>query len=271
MIESARGRRIQTICFTEHMDYDTHYPEGEGTFVVDTDSYMKRVRELQSRENPDNAVLGAGQSAPDDMYGPVEVLFGVELGLQPHLVEHYKKYTASYPFDFIIGSSHVTGGIDPAFPEFWEGYRTEKDAVLAYFECEYKCAFLFDTYDVYGHIDYALRYAPSVKKGETREFSYDEYGDILDELLKTIISKGKGIELNSAGYRKGLHRPNPDISILKRYKELGGEILTIGSDAHVTTDIAADFDLAEKALRSCGFTGHYIFRNRKPVRIDFDE
>ena len=270
MIESARGRQIHTICFTEHMDYDTKYPEGEGSFMVDTEAYMKRNHELRDIENPDGKLIGAGRDTGEAMYGPVEVLFGVELGLQPHVKDFYEKYVSSYPFDFVIGSSHALNRIDTAFSEFWESYSSEKEAVRAYFESELECARSFDVYDVYGHLDYPLRYAPSALKSGVFDFSYSEYGDVLDEVLKTIIGKGKGIEINTAGYRKSLHRPNPDVSILERYRELGGEIITVGSDAHVTTDVAADFDLAEKALRNAGFKGYYVFRNRKTSRIDFE-
>lgn len=249
MIDSAVSKGLENICFTEHMDYDNPYDEGPGAFEVDTDSYFKKYKELSSAEKR------------------INVFFGVELGLQPHIVEHYKQYVKEYPFDFIIGSSHVVKGKDPGSGGYYELFESEEKAHRAYFEEELKCAELFDVYDIYGHLDYALRYGPTADKS----FSYRKYSDILDEILKTVINKGKGIEINSAGFRKGMTGPNPAESILKRYRELGGEIITVGSDAHSTVEIAADFDRAINVLINCGFKYYTLFRKRIPEQIPLQD
>ena len=108
------------------------------------------------------------------------------------------------------------------------------------------------------HLDYAVRYSPE------KVYDPTDFREIIDEILKQILNKGKGIEINSAGLRKGLSHPNPHPFILKRYKELGGEIITVGSDAHNTADIAADFDVIEEILKETGFKYYTIFKNRKP-------
>ncbi|MCR4892397.1 MAG: histidinol-phosphatase HisJ family protein [Lachnospiraceae bacterium] len=303
MIASARNKGLKTICFTEHMDYDTNFPDG--TFVVDTDAYLKRYHELvadgyaikdganlrpdrnrdlqpadshaikdganlrQDRgrdlRTADGHAVRKGTSPSENEEIPdLEVLFGVELGLQPQLVPFSREYAASYPFDFIIGSSHVVKKQDPAFSAYFERFSTEKEALMAYFEEELLCAQKFDEFDVYGHLDYAARYAPSGKD----VFSYRKYADVLEEILKTLIDKGKGIEINTGGFRKSIHRSNPHPDILKRYRELGGEIITVGSDAHRVEDVAADFARAEKILREGGFTHYTLFRQRKPFFIE---
>ncbi len=245
MIETAVDRGLENICFTEHMDYDNPFDNEDGDFEVDTDAYYKRYKELTADETR------------------ISVGFGIELGLQPHLVEYYNEYLAKYPFDFVIGSSHAVYGQDPWDKRYYEAFESEDAAYRTYFEGELECAELFDNYDIYGHLDYALRYGPNGDK----YFSYEKYADVLDEILKNIIAKGKGIEINSSGYRKGMKGANPADSIIRRYRELGGEIITVGSDAHVTTDVAADFDRAEKALLDCGFRYYTIFRNRKPQQL----
>ena len=245
MLHSAADAGLQQICFTEHMDYANPGKDGPDAFVVDTDRYLEKYNALKN--------TGSG----------LEVYFGVELGLLPHCLEHYKKYVKDYPFDFIIGSSHFVGRFDPYDKEYYDSFASEEAAHLKYFETELECAKLFDTFDVYGHLDYALRYGPTAD----RSFTYEKYADVLDELLKTLIEKGKGIEINSAGFRKGMSGPNPAESILRRYRELGGEIITTGSDAHHISEIAADFDRAAAILERCGFRYYTIFKERKPYFI----
>ncbi len=245
MIHSAASMGFQSICFTEHNDYDNPIGETPDFFVVDTDAYYARYCELKNIE-------------PD-----LDVYFGVELGISQDNHEYFNEYTKKYPFDFIIGSSHYVGNLDPYTKEYYDSFESEEAAHLKYFETELECAKLFDTFDVYGHLDYALRYGPT----RDLSFTYDKYADILDELLKTLISKGKGIEINSAGFRKGMIGPNPAESIIKRYKELGGEIITVGSDAHHISELGADFDKAEAVLERCGFKYYTIFKERKPEFI----
>ena len=90
------------------------------------------------------------------------------------------------------------------------------------------------------------------------------YREILDEILKVLIEKGIGLECNTAGFKYGLGHPNPTEEILLRYHELGGEILTLGSDGHAPKHLAYDFEKAGNLLKACGFRYYTIFKNRKP-------
>ena len=99
------------------------------------------------------------------------------------------------------------------------------------------------------------------------EYSYGRYKDILDEILRKLISKGKGIELNTGGYHYGLGEPNPCTAVIKRYRELGGEIITIGADAHTPDKVAYAFDKAATVLENCGFRYYTVFKDHKPEFI----
>ena len=241
MANSAVEKGLKTICFTEHNDFD--YPGGE--FLLDTEAYRNelfRVREQLS--------------------GKIEVLFGVELGLMKHLGERLREYLDGRGFDFVIGSSHLIDGKDPYFPEYFAELG-QKNGVLRYFESIVENIGAFSDFDVYGHLDYAVRYSPE------KSYNPVDFREIIDEILRKIVSLGKGIEINTAGLRKGLSHANPHPFILKRYRELGGEIITVGSDAHNTADIAADFDLAESFLKDAGFEFYTVFRQRKPQFVKF--
>ena len=162
----------------------------------------------------------------------------------------------------MIGSSHVMHGVDPYYPAYWENH-TEEEGYQEYFESILENIAVFDGFDVYGHIDYVVRYGPN----KNASYSYQKYADIIDEILKALIIKGKGIEINTGGFKYGLGHPNPTEDIIKRYHELGGEIITIGADAHQPEHVAFDFEKVPSILKEAGFTHYTVFKNRKPEFI----
>ncbi len=239
---------LHNMCFTEHNDYD--FPDApDGTpgdiFLLDIAPYKKEFELMRERF--------------EDRIG---VGFGIELGLQPHLAGKNAALAKSEDFDFVIGSSHICDLADPYYPEFYEG-RTEREAYERYFLSEVKNIRAFDDFDIYGHLDYVVRYGPNAD----RFYSYEAYKEVLDEVLRLLIEKGKGIELNTGGLKSGLRDLHPTLDILKRYKELGGEIVTVGSDAHSPERLAGHFDRAEEALRAAGFDYYTVFQKRQPKMI----
>lgn len=244
MIERSIALGLKEITITEHMDYDFIYTEDEedGFFEVDTDAY--RAKYLECHEKYADRI---------------RVNFGIELGMQMHINEKNSAYAKSFPFDFIIGSSHLCNKKDPYLPSFWEG-RDEKEGWHEYFESIKDIVSSYDDFDTYGHLDYVLRYGPTRNKN----FNLDEFRDDIDKILKTLIEKGKGIEANTSGYHYKMGGPHPCAGILKRYRELGGEILTIGSDAHKPEAVAAGFEDVRNLLLECGFERYCIFHERKP-------
>lgn len=243
MIEKAIGLGLSYLCMTDHMDPDMNSLGLDWTFSLP--DYFKKHKELKAR------------------YGnKINLLTGIELGLQPHITGKLTDILSCGPFDFVIGSAHVCDKLDPYFPEYWEG-KTDHEGISRYFEYILETIAAFDDIDVYGHIDYVVRYAPS----KAATYSCHKYSEILDEILKTLISKNIGLELNTAGLKYGLGFAHPHPDILKRYRELGGEIITIGSDAHKPEHLAYDFDKVPDILKACGFEYYTIFQNRKPEFI----
>lgn len=227
---------IRTVCFTEHMDMD--YPGGE--FILDTAAYRARLTGLR-----------------EQFRGRIEVLFGVELGLMDYLAPRLREYTGAWDFDFIIGSSHLVDGTDPYYPEYFDQHG-DHNGILRYFESILANIRAFDDFDVYGHLDYVVRYS------KAKSYRPADYAELLDEILKTLVSMGKGIELNTAGLKYGLGFAHPHPDLLKRYRELGGEIITVGSDGHKAEHYAWDFDKAADILKEAGFRYYTVFRARKP-------
>ena len=243
MIQRGIDLGLTTMCFTEHMDKNVI---NEGTnFEVDTKSYQEGFLPLKEKYR-----------------GQIELLFGIELGIEPRYQKFLEQYVQTYSFDFIIGSSHIVDGIDPYYPAYYEG-RTEEEAYRRYFESVLENLTAFSDIDVYGHLDYIVRYGPN----KNRYFSYEGYRDLIDPILKTLVEKGIGLEINSGGYRHGLGLPNPCPEIIKAYRQMGGEIVTVGSDAHAPEFIASHFDDVKELLLACGFSCYTIFRERRPEFI----
>lgn len=238
-VKAAIAKGLSTLCITEHMDMD--YPTGE--FMLDDEAYHTeylRLKELYSDR--------------------IELLFGVELGLMDYLAPRLYEFAKSQPFDFIIGSSHLVDGVDPYYPEYFGTYG-DQNGILRYFESILANITAFDDFDVYGHLDYVVRYS------NAKTYRPADYTELLDEILKKLISMGKGIELNTAGLKYGLGWAHPHPELLKHYRELGGEIITVGSDGHKGEHIAYDFDKASDILKAAGFEYYAVFRQRKPEFI----
>ena len=162
-------------------------------------------------------------------------------------------------YDFIIGSSHLVYGNDPYYPEFWDNVSV-KDAIGRYYEAITDCIKTCDNFDVYGHLDYIVRYAPD----QDNDYNWRDYYDYFDTILRLLIDNGKGIEINTAGLKYGLKNPNPCLDIVKMYHSLGGEIITTGSDAHKACHIAYSYEIITDMLKNTGFNYYTIFKERKP-------
>lgn len=244
MIESAWKKGLTEICITDH--YDKDYPitkdMGENAFCFDLDAYFRKL-ELLKQEYADR----------------ITVRIGVEIGLQPHLGKFYRELTAGYPFDFVIGSLHLIHGKDPYYIELFEG-QTDQEIYREAFRETLHNLEQIDSFDVLGHIDYAVRYGRKQAEG----YSYQAYADEIDAILKKVLDMGKGIELNTGGFKYGLGFCNPHPDIIRRYRQLGGEIITIGADAHKPEHIAYDFSKAQAILQSCGFQYYTVYEGRRP-------
>lgn len=250
MINQAIKLGLKTLCFTDHMDYD--YPEEyEYSFVFDIDKYLDKLELMNEK-----------------YHSQIEILRGIELGLQNHVIDSMTNLINSHSFDFIIGSIHLVDKMDPYYPHYWEE-KTEEEGILRCFHTIKEACEIYQGFHVCGHIDYIVRYAPS-SKVKYHEYDYHYYQDVIDEILKTLIKHEKGIEINTSGYKYGLGHPHPKTEVLKRYKELGGEIITIGSDAHKPEHLAYNFQHAGELLKSLGYDYHTVFKKGKPIMIKLD-
>lgn len=240
-IETAIALGMPELCFTDHTDFDYPPENGETLFRFNPFDYFDEIGILKR-----------------EYASKIKIKIGIELGLNPSIRDRNKALTIQIPFDFVIGSSHIVDGLDPYYPEYWEGI-TAKEGVEKYFNAILTNVKAGNDYDVYGHLDYVRRYIPQ------KNFLYNEfdYYEITEAIMKTIIENGHGIELNTRGLTYGENFFAPTINLIRRYHHMGGEIITVGSDAHFSENVGYSFKQASDILSEIGFKYITVFNNRK--------
>ena len=234
---------LSGICFTDHQDTDA--PIKDPLFEVDFEQYFPSLMQLREKYK-----------------GQLDIGIGMEYGIQPHLADDLAHLTDTYPYDFIIASVHFLYGNDPYFPNFFDNLD-EAQVYHDYFTYQLDSLKKLHDYDTLGHLDYVTRYGPD----RSHVYSYQKFADSIDPLLQYLIDNGKCLEVNTGGYRCGIGETNPCLDVLRRYRELGGERITIGSDAHKPIHVALEFKRVEEILKKLGFKYYMIFRDRSGQEV----
>ena len=237
MAKAALAAGLKEICFTDHLDYDPL--DQMGCMAFDTAAYNAEYDHLE--------VPG------------LTIRRGMEFGMTADNVEQFQKDLQRRPFDFVLGSIHFVDDLDVYFEPWWHG-KTVFQAERRFLEATLECVRLHDDFDVLAHLTYISK---THCHPAPRPLPYAEHRELIDEILKVLAAKGKGLEMNSSGVdRCGGFLPTADF--FRRFKEFGGEIITIGSDAHKADRVG------QYSLEACGILKDifgYVctFENRKPV------
>lgn len=210
IVEAAEKMNLKEICFTDHYDFNDVKEKHHDFFTID--EYRKAYENISSQKTI--------------------IKHGVEFGLTHWNQTELKTLLSQYDFDFVLGSVHFVGGYDPYYKEFWT-HNGMEEGFEKYLIQTLKCVQSHDNFDVLGHINYVCKYAYNQTEKPLR---YQDYRDICDEIMKTLAQKGKGMEINTSG-KDRLGEFLPSYDFIKRFKELGGEIITVGSDSHDDTRV----------------------------------
>ncbi len=240
MCESALQKGLTHLAITDHCDING---EIEGLYAV------------LDKE----AVFAAVTQAKKEFAGRLTVLFGVELGQASQYPAQAAALLAKYPYDIVLGSLHNLAGT----PDFY--YMSVRDAEISAMQftdmSDAEIASLFDRVldestemldfpgiHVLTHLTYMHRY---VKKAG-RDMDFTPFKAKLKKLFTKMIQKGVALELNTSSVKEGVPMPTPEI--LRLYRDCGGRLISVGSDAHRPDRIAGSFDDACRLLTACGFT-----------------
>jgi len=245
-VEAAIGRGLRGLTFTEH--FDTHPDDWKGCTYND-EAYTAAIEALR-REFGSAIFVGKG----------IEVCF------QPATLDFVLEFLAGHKFDLVMLSIHYFGDVPVHSREHWtglgaaEGTKRYLETVLeAVRTCERIHRERGHVFDVLGHLDVVKRYSHRFAG------SYDvaPFADLIDQILLACLAADLVPEINTSSLRQGLTEAMPNTAAIRRYAELGGQAVSIGSDAHRSVDIGADFDVAANMLREAGFGRLAVFKDRK--------
>ncbi len=238
MCEKAVNEGIEIIGFGEHFSTIERLPTfGHMNFV----KYYEEIEQCRSR-----------------FKGKLEILKGLEICSPQYNTDSILKIVKDESIDFIIGSVHDIDG--PKLRKFIEG-KSNREAYEGYFKKVLEVSEKGE-YDILGHIDLLKRYAFDT----LGNYEFDDFKVIIGQILKNVIRRGKAIEVNTSGLDSGVNELFPSIEVLKLYKELGGNLITIGSDAHSTEKLGCKHKAAVEVLKDLGYKEYYYYKLRKPHR-----
>ena len=254
VVKDAVRLGFDEICFTDHVDYgvkvdwdskeEVTYRDGEPLANVDYPKYVEQVRNLQ-----------------EAYQGKISLKLGMEFGVQMHTIPQFEALFSRYPFDFILLSVHQVEDKEFWTQDFQRG-RTQIEYNERYYEEMLNLVNHYHNYSVLGHLDLIVRY------DEMGVYPFARVRPYIEEILKKVIKEGKGIEVNTSSHRYGLADSTPSKEILRLYRELGGEVITIGSDSHKPEHLGTYLEEAKGLLKSLGFLKFCTYKNMQPIFHD---
>lgn len=251
VVKDAVRLGMDEICFTDHVDYGAkvdwdsgekiRYCQGQPMVNVDYHAYAEEISKLRAQ------------------YGnQITIRMGMEFGMQIHTISKYEALYERYPFDFIILSVHQVEDKGFWSQEFQQG-RTQKEYNERYYEEMLALVKQFQNYSVLGHLDLIVRY----DKMGTYPFRYVKH--YVEKILREVIKNDKGIEVNTSSYRYGLKDSTPAMAILEMYRDMGGQIITLGSDSHAPAHLGTHMKTAKELLKSIGFRNFCTYDKMNPI------
>ncbi len=249
MCEQAIHKGIKTVAFTDHFDVDFY------------EAHNLEMRQVQS--------FFEVSKAREVFKDKLKVLVGIELGQPTYELELTEKSLAKFNYDFVIGSIHNLRNM-PDFGDLNYGEMSD-DEIYGLLEQYFKEELLlaqWNKFDTLAHLTYPLRYLAANNR---RDITTERFSDIIDEIFKTLAQNGKALEINTSGLRQAIGKTMPTIDYVKRFRELGGEMITLGSDAHFTDHIGAGIADGFEIAAAAGFDRVFIFEKRTPVAIKIEK
>ncbi len=233
---------LDGICFTDHCECNDNVsipPEFPRWPALDHEEYFKTISALKGKY-------------------PLKISVGVEIGQGTQGLEYAQRYIDSHPWDFILASNHnIRNEYDFSYMDYTD--KDIDDLCRRYFEELYEVV-EWGQFDVLAHLFYFIRYV--YRAGY--EIDINNYNGMMADIFKLLVSTGKGMEINTSSIAGPYGKTIPGLEQLKLFRQLGGEIITIGSDAHVPQNVGLGGDLAREMMREAGFKYVAFYESRKP-------
>ena len=197
--------------------------------------------------------------------GQLIVCAGVELGQPTYNLPESEDLVQRYSYDAVIGSIHnLRGKQDFWYMNFADTSDEEIAGMLREYFDELLALVQWGKFDALGHLTYPLRY---ICGGYGRAVALEAYRAQIDAILEALVKQRISLEINTSGLRQKLGATMPDESILRRYKAMGGERITIGSDAHYAEHLGAGLTEGMELALRCGFAHMQLYQKREAMPI----
>lgn len=251
VVRDAIALHLDEICITDHVDYGVKPDWDSGEEIL-----RRNGKPLANVDYPRYEL--EIQRVKDLYSGKIAVRMGMEFGVQVHTIPQFEKLFRQYPFDFIILSIHQVGDLEFWTQDFQRG-KTQREYNERYYEEMLRVVRAYKNYSVLGHMDLIKRY------DNAGVYPFEKVKPLIAEILKIVIADGKGIELNTSSHRYGLTDSMPSPELLRLYRDLGGSIVTIGSDSHAPAHLGTYIQEAASQLKELGFQHFCTYERMRPV------
>ena len=252
-IRQAISLGLREICITEHFDFDPcEYSPNLARPGDPRDGYIDDLLYDQVFQQCQNQYGSA-----------IRLRQGAEVGEPHRFPNEARAILKKHSYDFVLGSIHLFQGNNISSP-WLDVPATAKEAYETFFSGAWDLAGC-DIYDVMAHLDIIKRHSQTYYG----PFDPTEYADPIRQVLRRLISNGRGIEINTSGLRQNAKETLPGLTILQWYKELGGEILTVGSDAHRAEHVGFGLDSGRELALAAGLKYYCTYEQRKPFFHSF--
>lgn len=245
LCEAAIARGLDEICITDHTEFG--HPDPASDVPPDAMAWLADIERARAK------------------YPGLVIRAGLEIGDNPRCRERIKAWHFPLPLDFHLLSLHLIDNEDPYFPDFFDN-RDQDTFYRRYVESKLESVLQWDAseYEAMAHLGYCAKFAPYPV--QERPLRWRHAPDQLDTLFKTLAEGGKALEINTSG-RRTMNECIPDRELVTRFRELGGEFVTLGSDAHLPEHVGNWIDDAGALAKACGIRYALTFQQRKPIPV----
>ena len=232
-LDAAVSAGLTHICFADHVDFDeSHLPPAD---IIARNEEVLRLAPL---------------------YPSLDISLGAEIGMDGENANRDAlEYLGSAHVDFIIGSVHVISGEDVYYPKYFEGRKLE-EAFGLYIDKLVGCIKV-SKFNIMGHYDFCTKYSPYAD----RSMRYSLFPEQFDDIFHTLIHSGRSLEINTSAWKDD---PAWGLDVFRRYRELGGEFVTVGSDAHKSEKVGCRVKEAAALAEAAGIKYIATYKNMQP-------
>ncbi len=242
----ARAAGVTEIAITDHLDFDARDPNF-------------RAGEYERRRR-------VAREAAERWDGDPVIRFGAEITYEARLEGDIRAYLESRPYDYLIGSVHISERTPLHSPEAaarWCAGRTHREASAWYWD-EAEALVRSGLFDTLGHLDFVKRYLVA----HLGPFAYEPHEDLYERLLQALVETGTALEVNSSGLRQQAGETYPPAAAVDRFRQLGGERIVAGSDAHRADSFGFGLERAYAAIVDAGFDRLSFRRGGERIAVD---